>query len=87
MKKKRAEQTKVIDIKPITCLTATAAKYLGIPEATLKKSRSTGILYGIATPPYRKVGNAVFYEYKKLDEWMSKIPVFANAADEQLKSL
>jgi len=83
---KNAIKNEVIEILPRTCLTSSAAKYLGIPEKTLKKSRSTGTLYGVATPSYKKVKNTVFYEYKTLNEWLDSLPSFCNATDEKLQS-
>ncbi|MDX5338010.1 MAG: hypothetical protein LPK25_03210 [Cyclobacteriaceae bacterium] len=74
-----------MNIAPIACNTKVAAEYLGISEFTLKQSRSTGMLCGLPTPPYRKAGTKVFYEISKLKEWLSNVPEYFNTAHEMLK--
>jgi len=39
--------------------TREASAYLGCAEYTLRRSRSTGILFGRATPAYKKLGKLV----------------------------
>lgn len=49
-----------------------AADYLTCSEQTLRVSRHTGRLFGVAAPPYRKMGRAVRYERARLDEWLAQ---------------
>lgn len=78
-------QSKVLKITPRACNTKEAAKYLGVAETTLKQSRSTGTLFGIATPAYKKVGHSVIYEISSLDKWLDELPEYKNTADEALR--
>ncbi|MBE0470216.1 MAG: helix-turn-helix domain-containing protein [Methyloprofundus sp.] len=78
-------QSKVIEITPRACNSKEAAKYLGVAETTLKQSRSTGTLFGIATPTYKKVGHSVIYEFSSLDKWLDALPEYKNTADEALQ--
>jgi len=82
-----ATQTNIIEIKPRTCTTKTAAAYIGIPEATLKKSRSTGLLFGRPTPVYKKSANGVLYEFSVLDKWIDDMPQYENASDEHVQKM
>jgi len=49
-----------------------AASYLIIKENTLRRSRVTGKLFGIAAPSYFKIGKAVRYEKLALELWLKR---------------
>jgi hypothetical protein len=70
-------------VKPISCDQDDAAKFLGVPVNSLRKSRSTGLLYGVKAPEYKKTANRVFYQYAVLEEWLKNLPTFENSAQEQ----
>lgn len=43
-------------------------------EGALKNSRSTGILAGVKSPKYIKIGRKIFYPQDYIDEWLSQFP-------------
>jgi predicted DNA-binding transcriptional regulator AlpA len=47
-----------------------AANFLGINDDVLRKSRSTGTLFGLPAPKYIKLGRLVRYEASTLDAWV-----------------
>lgn len=50
-----------------------AADYLGFAEVTLRNSRYTGMLAGVAAPAFRKVGTkTVRYERATLAAWLAQ---------------
>lgn len=57
-----------------------AAAYLGFSPATLRKSRTTGILGGTRSPGYLKLGRRVFYPLTELDTWLGQFEVVENTA-------
>jgi predicted DNA-binding transcriptional regulator AlpA len=60
-----------------------AADYLRISEGTLRRSRSTGYLFGFPTPPYRKLGHIVRYRKPDIDAWMA-LTTEGTSADVQI---
>lgn len=50
-----------------------AAKYLGLSPATLKTSRSKGVLIGAKPPTYYTFGRSVRYRKEDLDDWSSRV--------------
>ena len=50
-----------------------AAEYLGFARGTLKQSRVTGVLAGLPTPAFIKIGYSVRYKLTTLDEWLSQL--------------
>ena len=50
-----------------------AAPYLGFKPATLRHSRWTGVLAGVAAPKHYKVGRSVRYSVAELDRWMDAV--------------
>ena len=46
------------------------ARYLGIHEDNVRKSRSTGILLGGNPPPYYKIGHRVRYKISDVKLWI-----------------
>lgn len=57
-----------------------AADYLGLTPATLRKSRSTGLLGGRLAPPFRKIGRSVRYPIAELEAWLQEAPLHNNTA-------
>ena len=49
-----------------------AAGHLGYAIDTLRNARSTGLLGGIAAPPFVKRGSRVFYLRSTLDSWLAQ---------------
>lgn len=60
--------------------TRKAAAYLGTTEATLRKSRHTGFLWGYPTPRYLKTGRICRYRLADLDEFLDTIPLANSCA-------
>lgn len=58
-----------------------ASHYLGLSPATLRKSRTTGVLSGVAAPKYLKLGRRVFYPLAGLDAWLSQFDPVANTTE------
>jgi len=48
--------------------------------ATARKSRSTGVLFGRATPEYVKFNRSVFYRLSDVLEWLSEVDTFSSTA-------
>jgi len=60
-----------------------AANYIGIDTDTdaLKSSRSTGILWGITAPLYKKAGvKKVIYLKADLDSFLTELPSYRSTA-------
>jgi hypothetical protein len=49
-----------------------AAALLNIADTTLRISRTTGKLFGVATPKYIKLGRNVRYKRETLDHWFAQ---------------
>ncbi len=49
-----------------------AAEYLGWSRSSLKQSRVTGKLAGVASPKYVKIGYSVRYKLSTLKEWLKQ---------------
>lgn len=60
-----------------------AAHVLGCANNTLRKSRSTGTLFGRPAPPYVKRGYYVFYKMPTLLEFNDQFQEQANTAQTQ----
>lgn len=57
-----------------------AAAFLGFKPGTLRVSRTSGLLAGIQTPPYLKIGRRVAYEREALEKWLSNFRTMRNTA-------
>ncbi len=57
-----------------------AAAFLGLSTATLKHSRVSGTLAGVAAPTYRKLGRKVVYDRAVLEEWLDQFEQQSNTA-------
>ena len=55
-----------------------AAAFIGCSAYTLKRSRTTGTLLGVASPKYSKMGRMVRYERVTLEEWLGQFPEYQN---------
>jgi hypothetical protein len=77
----RQSTSTVQQFNPKLLTTKKASKYLGIPEATLRSSRTTGLLYGQETPKYKKIGRMVFYPMVELDKWLNSIPTVSHVGE------
>ena len=55
-----------------------ASLLLGYKSSTLRISRVTGILGGVAAPAYRKLGRKVVYDRATLNEWLSQFQMQSN---------
>ena len=60
--------------------TIEAAAFLNCSPYTLRLSRSTGKLFGVIAPPYKKRGRSVTYSTDSLKEWESQFEEIANTA-------
>lgn len=60
--------------------TVEAAIYLNCSPYTLRRSRSTGTLFGVQAPAYIKRGRKVDYELKTLEEFQSQFIEQLNTA-------
>ena len=60
--------------------TVEAAAFLNCSPYTLRLSRSTGKLFGVAAPHYKKRGRSVTYSTDSLKEWESQFEEIANTA-------
>ena len=58
-----------------------AANHLGFSPATLGNSRYTGLLGGVSTPRFRKLGKSIRYERKVLDDWLSQFKEQTSTSD------
>lgn len=57
-----------------------AAAFIGCAAFTLKRSRTTGTLLGVAAPNHIKMGRMVRYEKTTLEKWLSQFPEYQNTA-------
>jgi predicted DNA-binding transcriptional regulator AlpA len=55
--------------------TKEVANLLGIHEANLRKSRSTGYLLGLQAPPHLKLGYVVRYKSEDIISWLESARV------------
>jgi len=55
-----------------------SAHHIGLASSTMRASRVSGILCGVPSPTYRKLGRKVIYDRVVLDEWLSQ---FANQSN------
>lgn len=55
-----------------------AARYLCVSEISIRNSRITGLLGGIKSPSFRKIGRKVIYLKTDLDCWLEALPEFEN---------
>ena len=72
-----------MDIQQAAFTPAQASQYIGIDTDSdaLKASRSTGLLWGIDAPPYKKAGSKkVIYLKTDLDAFLDKLPSYTNNA-------
>jgi hypothetical protein len=60
--------------------TTEAAAFLNCSPYTLRLSRSTGKLFGVSAPSYKKRGRSVIYLTERLKEWESQFDEIANTA-------
>jgi hypothetical protein len=69
-------------ISPASYDTPKAAIYVGVSQASLEKSRISGLLIGVKAPPYRRAGRKTLYLRSDLDAWLESLPVYQHSADE-----
>ncbi len=60
--------------------TMQAAAFLNCSSYTLRRSRSTGQLFGVISPTYKKGGRNVVYERATLETWESRFSEQSNTA-------
>ena len=59
-----------------------AARYLAVSECSLRLSRHKGEIFkGVPAPKYLKLGRAVRYTIKNLNEWIESQHQFGNTAE------
>lgn len=58
------------------------AAFIGCAPFTLRRSRTTGTLFGVKAPAYIKMGRIVRYKRVTLEEWVSQFPERQNTAQE-----
>ncbi len=56
----------------VTTAEAVDQRLLPYSETTLRISRTTGILGGVAAPPFIKIGAKVLYDADDLEAWKSQ---------------
>jgi len=56
----------------IILTTKETASYIGCATHTLKKSRYTGILFGVEAPPFVSMGREIRYKKQSIDDWISQ---------------
>jgi hypothetical protein len=66
--------------QPLRFDTHQAADFIGFKPSTLKLSRVTGILAGVNSPTYRKMGRKVVYDRVVLEVWLSQFENQPNTA-------
>ena len=72
-----------MNIKPAVLTPQQAGNYIGIDSETdaLKSSRSTGILWGVASPKFIKAGSKkVLYRVSDLDNFLAQFESYTNNA-------
>ncbi len=62
-----------------------AAEIIGTTPETLKRSRSTGLLWGLPAPAYRKAGRRVVYHPSDLSDWTGSLPKFENTGQQSFE--
>ena len=71
------------NITPTVLTAHQASRYIGIDTKTdaLKKSRSTGILWGVQAPMFIKAGpKKILYRKTDLDDFINQFDSYANNA-------
>lgn len=69
---------------PLTTIwldTKQAADFLGFSQSTIANSRYTGLLGGVKSPPYRKLGKSIRYEQLALDDWLSQFKIQTSTSE------
>lgn len=61
-----------------------AANFLGYAEKTLRDSRVTGVLGGVRTPPYKKIGKFCIYDDKDLEQWLNQFKKISHTGQSSL---
>lgn len=51
------------------------ARYLGIHEDNVRKSRCTGVLLGNTPPPHYKIRHRVYYKISEVKEWIERMKI------------
>jgi predicted DNA-binding transcriptional regulator AlpA len=62
--------------------TETLAALADCSVSTIEKSRKTGELLGVPSPPYVRIGKSVRYPAKDFKEWQESLPRFKHEAEE-----
>jgi len=57
-----------------------SANHIGLASNTVRISRVSGTLCGVAAPPYRKLGRKVIYDRVILDQWLDQFSNQPNTA-------
>lgn len=70
---------------------ADAANFLNISKSCLEKSRVTGLLYGLPSPAFIRIGNTharskILYPIKNLEKWLSQHSESRTVATEGVKN-
>jgi len=68
------------DLPDIRLDTNHSATFIGCAPTSLKLSRVTGTLGGVAAPMYRKIGRKVVYDLTVLVEWLEQFENQPNTA-------
>ncbi len=55
-----------------------AAEIIGTTPETLKRSRNTGLLWGLPAPIYRKANRKVMYHPSDVSDWINSLPKRGN---------
>lgn len=63
-----------------------AAAYIGASGHSLKRSRRTGMLWGIPAPEFKKAARKVVYIRATLDRWVDSLPTYQNTAQSECHS-
>ncbi len=61
------------------------AAYIGASPHSLKRSRRTGLLWGMPAPEFKKAARKVIYLRATLDQWVDRLPTFQNTAQSECR--
>ena len=69
----------------VAMTTEQAAAYIGASGHSLKRSRRTGLLWGIPAPEFKKAARKVIYIRATLDQWVDGLPTYQNTAQSEYR--
>ena len=82
---KRIHKHREADAVCVALTNDQAASYIGASEHSLKRSRRTGLLWGIQAPEFKKAARKVIYMRATLDKWVDELPTYQNTAQSECR--